>query len=89
MKIMLPISCDCSSFAGEVYILASSKSMAQSHSGKLYKLVDPKRYMKYIVFFSGGGGSHWVGAFSKPYSFSHLMFVDSGGIQSGLSSISK
>lgn len=31
-------------FAGEVYILASSKSMAQSHSGKLYKLVDPKRY---------------------------------------------
>ncbi|XP_056442308.1 hedgehog-interacting protein [Gadus chalcogrammus] len=28
---------------GEVYILASSKSMAQSHSGKLYKLVDPKR----------------------------------------------
>lgn len=52
---MLPISCDCSSFAGEVYILASSKSMAQSHSGKLYKLVDPKRYMKYIVFFSGGG----------------------------------
>ncbi|KAG9275691.1 hedgehog-interacting protein isoform X1 [Astyanax mexicanus] len=29
---------------GEVYILASSKSLAtQSHSGKLYKLVDPKR----------------------------------------------
>lgn len=28
---------------GEVYILATSKSMAQSHSGKLYKLVDPKR----------------------------------------------
>uniref|UniRef100_W5MR80 Hedgehog-interacting protein n=1 Tax=Lepisosteus oculatus TaxID=7918 RepID=W5MR80_LEPOC len=28
---------------GEVYILASSKSMTQSHSGKLYKLVDPKR----------------------------------------------
>ncbi|XP_035515657.1 hedgehog-interacting protein [Morone saxatilis] len=28
---------------GEVYILASSKSMVQSHSGKLYKLVDPKR----------------------------------------------
>ncbi|XP_074520779.1 hedgehog-interacting protein isoform X1 [Halichoeres trimaculatus] len=28
---------------GEVYILASSKSMAQSHSGKLYKLIDPKR----------------------------------------------
>ncbi|XP_067106612.1 hedgehog-interacting protein [Osmerus mordax] len=28
---------------GEVYILANSKSMAQSHSGKLYKLVDPKR----------------------------------------------
>lgn len=28
---------------GEVYILASSKTMAQSHSGKLYKLVDPKR----------------------------------------------
>ncbi|KAG7256917.1 hypothetical protein CRUP_008887, partial [Coryphaenoides rupestris] len=27
----------------EVYVLASSKSMAQSHSGKLYKLVDPKR----------------------------------------------
>ncbi|CAG11052.1 unnamed protein product [Tetraodon nigroviridis] len=28
---------------GEVYILASSKSMVQSNSGKLYKLVDPKR----------------------------------------------
>lgn len=28
---------------GEVYILTSSKSMAQSHSGKLYKLLDPKR----------------------------------------------
>ena len=28
---------------GEVYILANSKTMAQSHSGKLYKLVDPKR----------------------------------------------
>ncbi|XP_078799840.1 hedgehog-interacting protein-like [Oryzias latipes] len=28
---------------GEVYILASSKNMAQSHSGKLFKLVDPKR----------------------------------------------
>ncbi|KAJ8262164.1 hypothetical protein GJAV_G00163230 [Gymnothorax javanicus] len=28
---------------GEVYILATSKSMVQSHSGKLYKLVDPKR----------------------------------------------
>lgn len=28
---------------GEVYILASSKTVAQSHSGKLYKLVDPKR----------------------------------------------
>uniref|UniRef100_A0A672Z1C8 Hedgehog-interacting protein n=1 Tax=Sphaeramia orbicularis TaxID=375764 RepID=A0A672Z1C8_9TELE len=28
---------------GEVYVLASSKSMAQSHSGRLYKLVDPKR----------------------------------------------
>lgn len=38
-----PFPCDCSSLAGEVYILASSKSMAQSHSGKLYKLVDPKR----------------------------------------------
>lgn len=32
------------SSAGEVYILASSKSTAiQSHNGKLYKLVDPKR----------------------------------------------
>uniref|UniRef100_A0A8C7LUG0 EGF-like domain-containing protein n=1 Tax=Oncorhynchus mykiss TaxID=8022 RepID=A0A8C7LUG0_ONCMY len=30
-------------FRSEVYILATSKSMAQSHSGKLYKLVDPKR----------------------------------------------
>lgn len=29
---------------GEVYILTSSKSVAQSHSGKLYKLLDPKRY---------------------------------------------
>ncbi|KAL3066587.1 hypothetical protein OYC64_016521 [Pagothenia borchgrevinki] len=28
---------------GEVYILASSKTMAQSHSAKLYKLIDPKR----------------------------------------------
>ncbi|XP_041937361.1 hedgehog-interacting protein [Alosa sapidissima] len=28
---------------GEVYILTSSKSMAQSNSGKLYKLLDPKR----------------------------------------------
>lgn len=32
--------------SGEVYILASSKSMAQSHSGKLYKLMDPKRYCR-------------------------------------------
>ncbi|XP_053559677.1 hedgehog-interacting protein isoform X1 [Bombina bombina] len=28
---------------GEVYILSSSKSMTQSHSGKLYKIIDPKR----------------------------------------------
>uniref|UniRef100_A0A8C6KKN2 Hedgehog-interacting protein n=1 Tax=Nothobranchius furzeri TaxID=105023 RepID=A0A8C6KKN2_NOTFU len=28
---------------GEVYILASSKSMSQSQSGRLYKLIDPKR----------------------------------------------
>ncbi|XP_067848530.1 hedgehog-interacting protein isoform X2 [Heptranchias perlo] len=28
---------------GEVYILASSKSVTQAHSGKLYKLIDPKR----------------------------------------------
>ncbi|XP_053114104.1 hedgehog-interacting protein isoform X1 [Hemicordylus capensis] len=28
---------------GEVYILANSKSMTQSHNGKLYKIVDPKR----------------------------------------------
>ncbi|XP_023655230.1 hedgehog-interacting protein [Paramormyrops kingsleyae] len=28
---------------GEVYILVTSKSMAQSNNGKLYKLVDPKR----------------------------------------------
>uniref|UniRef100_A0A8C9VVP2 Hedgehog-interacting protein n=1 Tax=Scleropages formosus TaxID=113540 RepID=A0A8C9VVP2_SCLFO len=28
---------------GEVYILATSKSMTQSNTGKLYKLVDPKR----------------------------------------------
>ncbi|XP_064423991.1 hedgehog-interacting protein [Latimeria chalumnae] len=28
---------------GEVYILTSSKSMTQFHSGKLYKLLDPKR----------------------------------------------
>ncbi|KAL4618158.1 hedgehog-interacting protein-like [Arapaima gigas] len=28
---------------GEVYILANSKTMAQSDSGKLYKLMDPKR----------------------------------------------
>ncbi|NP_001080405.1 hedgehog interacting protein L homeolog precursor [Xenopus laevis] len=28
---------------GEVYILSSSKSMTQSHSGKIYKIIDPKR----------------------------------------------
>ncbi|KAH0616011.1 hypothetical protein JD844_026756 [Phrynosoma platyrhinos] len=28
---------------GEIYILASTKSMTQSHNGKLYKIVDPKR----------------------------------------------
>ncbi|XP_067897653.1 hedgehog-interacting protein isoform X4 [Heterodontus francisci] len=28
---------------GEIYILASSKSVTQVHSGKLYKLIDPKR----------------------------------------------
>ncbi|XP_001367199.2 hedgehog-interacting protein isoform X1 [Monodelphis domestica] len=28
---------------GEVYILSSSKSMTQTHNGKLYKIVDPKR----------------------------------------------
>lgn len=44
IALMANFCCDCSSLAGEVYILASSKSMAQSHSGKLYKLVDPKRY---------------------------------------------
>lgn len=38
------------SFAGEVYILASSKNMAQSHSGKLFKLVDPKRYDQKILW---------------------------------------
>ncbi|GAB5570475.1 hedgehog-interacting protein [Prionailurus iriomotensis] len=27
---------------GEVYILSSSKSMTQTHNGKLYKIVDPK-----------------------------------------------
>lgn len=42
---------NCSSLAGEVYILASSKSMVQSHSGKLYKLVDPKRYSPEVPFF--------------------------------------
>lgn len=40
------------SFAGEVYILASSKSMAQSHSGKLYKLVDPKRYNQEVLLYT-------------------------------------
>lgn len=40
--------------AGEVYILASSKSMAQSHSGKLYKLVDPKRYNQKNTFLTCG-----------------------------------
>ncbi|XP_039194895.1 hedgehog-interacting protein isoform X2 [Crotalus tigris] len=29
--------------SGEVYILASSKSMTQSLNGKLYKIIDPKR----------------------------------------------
>lgn len=38
--------------SGEVYILASSKSMAQSHSGKLYKLMDPKRYCRDACRFS-------------------------------------
>lgn len=28
---------------GEIYILSSSKSMTQTHSGKLYKIIDPKR----------------------------------------------
>ncbi|XP_048463346.1 hedgehog-interacting protein [Rhincodon typus] len=28
---------------GEVYILASSKSVTEAHSGKVYKLIDPKR----------------------------------------------
>ncbi|NXT54231.1 HHIP protein, partial [Pluvianellus socialis] len=28
---------------GEIYILSSSKSMTQPHSGKLYKIIDPKR----------------------------------------------
>lgn len=28
---------------GEVYILSSSKSMTQTHNGKLYKIIDPKR----------------------------------------------
>ncbi|XP_004606255.1 hedgehog-interacting protein [Sorex araneus] len=28
---------------GEVYILSSSKSMTQTHNGKLYKFIDPKR----------------------------------------------
>lgn len=44
MQIILMDNCiSMLLFSGEVYILASSKSMAQSHSGKLYKLVDPKR----------------------------------------------
>lgn len=52
--------CEYSSFSGEVYLLASSKSMSQSHSGKLYKLVDPKRYNPSLlsvfwVFFLGFG----------------------------------
>lgn len=29
--------------SGEVYILSSSKSMTQTHNGKLYKIIDPKR----------------------------------------------
>ncbi|KAK1343172.1 hypothetical protein QTO34_015948 [Cnephaeus nilssonii] len=28
---------------GEIYILSSSKSMTQTHNGKLYKIIDPKR----------------------------------------------
>ncbi|RMC13691.1 hypothetical protein DUI87_08769 [Hirundo rustica rustica] len=31
---------------GEIYILSSSKSMTQPHSGKLYKIVDPKRIIE-------------------------------------------
>ncbi|CAJ0951858.1 unnamed protein product [Ranitomeya imitator] len=31
---------------GEVYILSSSKSMTQAHSGKLYKIIDPKRKLQ-------------------------------------------
>lgn len=59
------------SFAGEVYILASSKSMVQSHSGKLYKLVDPKRYNHevHFLFLSGWFVSHLEGGFEGAIFF--------------------
>lgn len=46
MPHLIRIALSFLSPSGEVYILASSKSMAQSHSGKLYKLMDPKRYCR-------------------------------------------
>ncbi|KAI2668384.1 Hedgehog-interacting protein [Labeo rohita] len=50
---------------GEVYILASSKSTAiQSHNGKLYKLVDPKR--TYTPVFNRGN------AFSENPECAHM-----------------
>ncbi|KAB0405520.1 hypothetical protein E2I00_002673 [Balaenoptera physalus] len=34
---------------GEVYVLSSSKSMTQTHNGKLYKIVDPKSAFKLVM----------------------------------------
>ena len=35
---------------GEVYILSSSKSMTQTHNGKLYKIIDPKGEF-FLIFY--------------------------------------
>lgn len=77
-------SCDNSSFSGEVYILASSKSLAQSHSGKLYKLVDPKRYNPEQFLLLWGCFFHKLNLFSQTkylcilrwYAFESLSTVD-------------
>ena len=37
---------------GEVYILSSSKSMTQTHNGKLYKIIDPKRWVFFNILLS-------------------------------------
>lgn len=55
------------SVSGEGYILASSKSTAQSHSGKLYKLVDPKRYRLQHFFQTFCAHSSWFSSHFQTY----------------------